>query len=416
MRFIKNALTSPSARTLGIFAGGNLIVAVIGGLGGLLQARWIAPDVFGEFRKYGILTAYLNIGLILVHDGLSRQFPFLIGKRNKDEAIRVAASAKWWYLLMSWSFSLFFAALSLTSIINGDYRAFVGWLVQIPCIWAAVYGAYLAVMYRTSSDFKRLSYNNIIASVAGFAALGLVKAWGYWGLASRLAFQNIVGLYINRRHVPVKVKAALDIQRLVNLAKISLPLSIPGYIGTSWLTASISYFVLKYCGQSGLGIFGVASTFLAMSMTFTAALHQMFTTRLTHRFGEDENVFSCLKYAITPTLLSVGIATVLAVGMCLVIGPLIHILLPRYTDAIPVIRILSLFLPLSAAGLPLIVFQAALWYKTMIALALIRVIVCLAAIAIFPKTLSAIAACLILGAASSLVAGYCILEWNRLKT
>jgi hypothetical protein len=411
MRFLRGVIETASFRTLVVFAGGNLLVAVLGGLGSLIQALWIEPAVFGEFRKFCILTAYMNIGLVLVNDGLSRQFPYLLGKGNKDGALKVAASAKWWYLLLCWLFSLFFAVLALTSVTQGDYRSAVGWGTQIPCIWTAIYGLYLGVMYRTSTEFERLSYNNIISNVFGFAALVLVRVWGYWGLAARVALASTVGLYCSRRYVPVRVKAALDVKALVDLAKISLPLAIPGYIGSSFLTASLSVIVLQYCGQHGLGIYGMALTFQAVALTLTGAIHQMFTTKLTYKFGETGNAFACLKYSRIPTLLSVGAACCLAVALCLVIGPFIRSLMPKYEPAVPVIRILALQLPVSAAGLPLIIIPTALWYKHLIALTLIRFLVPLAAIAVLPKTLNMIAACIILGGVCHVITGLGIVEW-----
>jgi hypothetical protein len=72
-------------------------------------------------------------------------------------------------------------------------------------------------------------------------------------------------------------------------------------------------------------------------------------------------------------------------------------------------------MPLSAAALPLIVLRSALWYKSVTALALTRFLVFFVAIAIFPRTLRVIAACLILGEFCSLIVGFGILGWNRFK-
>jgi O-antigen/teichoic acid export membrane protein len=108
-------------------------------------------------------------------------------------------------------------------------------------------------------------------------------------------------------------------------------------------------------------------------------------------------------------------ATALALGLCLVIDPFIHILLPKYEESIPVIRILAVSLPLSAASLPLIILRSALWYKSVAALALTRFFVCLVAVALLPKSLVVIAACLILGECCSLIVGFSLLEWNRRK-
>lgn len=414
MRFLREIVKTPSFRTLGVFAGGNLFVAVLGGLSSLLQARWIAPEVFGEFRKFGILTAYLNIGLVLVYDGLLRQFPYLLGQGNKAAALQVAAIAKWWYLLLCWGYSLFFVGLALASVMQGGYRAAAGWGAQIPLVWVGIYGTYLGVLYRTSSEFKRLAYNSTISSVISFGAVALVKVWGYWGLAARVVLGSTVGLYLARRHLPVKVKAALDVKGLVDLAKISLPLSIPAYISTTWLSASLSFIVLKYCGQSGLGIYGLALTFQAMAMTLTAAIHQMFITKLSYKFGATGDVAACLKWAKRPTLLSVGAATVSALVLCLAVGPFIRLVLPKYEAAIPVIRILALQLPLSAAALPLLIIPAALWYRSVSSLTLTRVLVCLAAVAALPKTLGMIAACMILGDFAALAVGFGILRSKSL--
>jgi hypothetical protein len=108
-------------------------------------------------------------------------------------------------------------------------------------------------------------------------------------------------------------------------------------------------------------------------------------------------------------------AIVLALGLCLVIDPLIRLLLPKYVDAIPVICILATQLPISAAGLPLLIIPAALWYKSVTVLTLTRVLVCLTAVFILPKSLSMIAAAMILGELSTVIVGFSILQWNSRK-
>jgi hypothetical protein len=124
----------------------------VSGIGGVVQSRWISPEVFGEFRQYGILTGSLNIGLIIVQDALMRQYPYLIGRGEQGEALKVAAAAKWWYLALSYVFSLAFLVLALFAVLHADLRAAMGWGVQIAAVWSAFYGVYLGVMYRTSQD------------------------------------------------------------------------------------------------------------------------------------------------------------------------------------------------------------------------------------------------------------------------
>jgi len=408
----KRILQSNTLKTLGVFAGGNFLVAVIGGLGGLLQARWVSPEVFGEFRKYGILTSYFYIGLVFVHDGLIRQYPYLLGKKQEKEALQTAAVAKWWYLLLSWFFTLVFVVLSVNSLVQDKILASIGWFAQIAMVWTVYYGAYLNVMYRTSSDFKQLSYNNLVASVLNLGLLVLVKIWGYWGLALRFVSASVLSVVINRHFAPVKVKAEWNAQRFVDLAKISLPLSIPGYINTSFLSATLSYFILQYSGEHGLGVYGIAITFQAFALTFTAAVNQIFTVKLTSKFGETERVSECLKYAMVPTVLSILVGSLMAIGLCLAIKPFIGLLLPKYLDATLIIQILSLSIPLAAAALPLVIFRSALWYKSFFTYSIVRFIACLLCIALFPKNLTGIVISSVVAEFASLLIGYVML-WCR---
>jgi len=220
---------------------------------------------------------------------------------------------------------------------------------------------------------------------------------------------SVMRVYLGKRYLPVKEEAALDVKGLYELAKVSLPLSIPGYIATSCLGASLSLLVVKHFGESGLGIYGMALTFQGMAMTLTLAVRQMFITRLTYKYGETHDVSACLGWAKIPTILSITAATVCALILGLAIGPFVRLVLPKYGEAIAVIRILAVQLPLSAAGLPLLIIEVALWYRSVLVLALTRFVVCLTAVFVMPKTLGAVAASLVLSELIAVFVGFGII-------
>jgi hypothetical protein len=91
------------------------------------------------------------------------------------------------------------------------------------------------------------------------------------------------------------------------------------------------------------------------------------------------------------------------------ISPFVRLVLPKYVEGVAVIRILAVQLPLSAAGLPLLIIEVALWYKSVLVLALTRFVVCLAAVFVLPKTLGAVAASLVLSELAALVVGFGII-------
>lgn len=412
---IKNIILSSTFKTISIFAGGNLIAAVLSAISGLLYAQWITPEVLGEFSKYSILTGYLGFGLIFVHGALPRQYPYLIGKGEKEEAIKVASAAKWWYLVFSWCGTVIFIFFVSKSLINADYRSAVGWAAQIPAVWMTIYGAYLQVLYRSSGDFKKLSFIQVVSSSTAFILLIIVKLWGYWGFVARYAIQSYTSLYAHQYYVPEKIKSTFNFKRLVELAKVSLPLTIPSYIDTLFLTATINFFILTYLGEKDLGIYTLALTLQGMMFIFTRAIHQIFITKITIKFGETEDVFHCFKYAQIPTLLSFLASFTIAGVFTLFIGPILQVIVPKYIDSIPVLKILIWQLPLFAAGLSFIVFSSAVWYRTMIILRVFKILSCVLVILIFSKTLTVICISLILADIVYLIGGYGVIFLETIR-
>ena len=407
---VKNILKSSSFKTISIFAGGNFIASVISGVSGLLYAQWITPEELGEFNKYGILTGYLSIGLIFVHGALPRQYPYLIGKGDREEARKVAAAAKWWYLAFTWMGTVIFTILMIKSIIESDKRAAIGWGAQIPALWMAIYGLYLQTLYRSSNDFRKLSYNQLATSISAFILLFLVKLWGYFGFAVRNGTIGLVGLFTHERFVPDKVKATFDKKRLLELGKISLPLSIPAYIDTYLLNSSISFFILTYLGEKDLGVYGMALMLQGIFMIFTRAIHQVYTTKITIKFGETESVKDCLRYSKTPTLISMAASSAIAASLYLTLGPVITLLMPNYIESVFILKIMIWQLPLFASGLGLIVMSSALWYREMVYLRIMKTATCLLLILLLPKSLSNIAWSIIISDAIYYLSNYGVIK------
>lgn len=403
---------SDSFNSLAVFASGSFFVAVIGGFTGILQARWLEPEIYGEFRKYGILTMYLGFLKILVHDGLVRQYPYLLGKGDQNAAFRVAGSAKWWYGFVTIVAILLFGTLSLTSLYNKDFRAAIGWGAQIPASIGLLYGAYLGVMYRTSSNFKRLSYNNVISTTIGVPLLTFVRFWGYWGLALRSIFNSLSLVWLNQFYLPVKVKAVFNLKTIKELAKISLRFSVPGYLHSTALVASVNALILYFSGERVLGVYTLALSVKTMALTFSKALSQIFHVKITTKYGQTEDVYKCLRYSQKPALLGLSLSFFLAVALYLGITPFISLLVPKFIDSIPVIQILSAMILLHALSLPLLIISSALWYRTWTVMCVTNLLVAITALLILPKTAVNAAVALILGKSAEIFVGYMSLTLN----
>ena len=380
-------IKSSTFSTLGVMVGVNMIGTVLQGLGGILQARWVSPEMFGEFRKYGIVTSYLAFLMVFVQDGLMRQFPYYMGQGKEDKAIACAAVAKYWYIVFAWLLGGGFVVLSLWAMFRRDYIAAAGWGVQIVMVVQGTFGTFVQTIYRRSLEFKRLSYNNLVASIYAFVSLVLIKFWGYYGLALRQVTVTLVQYFFNLKYIPVKIKMKWNWLEFKELAKISIPISIYGYIRTSLETAVFGTLAIKYCGAEGLGLFGVASSFEGVAKMFTGSLIQIFYVKMANKFGETGSVKKSLRAFVLPTVLGVLAAIVLAGLLCGTVGPFIRLVTPKYVKAIPIVYVLSLTLPLTILAMPLDMLKTALQYKRCYILSIAKLLALVAYILLSPRTL-----------------------------
>ena len=383
-------------------------------MSGLIVARLITPDILGEFAKYRILTGYLGIGLVLIHAGFQRNYLFYIGKGDNSEAIQIASAAKWWYLFYSWIGTIVFVTLAVKNFHEHNYRAVIGWAAQIPALWVIIYGAYLQVLFRTSGHFRKLSYIKLSTSIVYFLLLIFVKHFGYWGLASRYKVKNYVDVFLHQYFAPQKIKSVFNYQRLVKLAKVSIPLQMPSYIDTYLLTATIGYFILVNIGERDLGIYTMATTIKGFMMVFNTSMSQIVTTKISLKYGATEDIKECLKYSSVPIFLIFIVTVAISALFSIFIDHLITRFIPNYTDSIPVLQILIWMLPLSSLRMPFSLFGAALWYKTIIILRILRTISCIIFILYFQNNLIMIAWSIVLAEILFIFSGYGVL-FNNIK-
>lgn len=394
---IARIFRSKTTSILGVMVSVSMVSSVVMALSGLVIARWVSPEVMGIARKFTIPAGYAAVLLILVSDGFRREYPYLIGKGDTEEAFALAGVAKAWYFICTLVMCCFFAVLTLRSFVAKNWVDVAGWGAQIIAVTMAFYGSYLATIYRRSLEFKQLSYNGLTATIAGIISLPCVKFFGYYGLILRQSIINIVGLWMNQRYLPVRAKMLWDKKRFCRLVKISVPLASVGYVRTSLLDSTFNYIVLATCGEASLGLYGIAVTFQSFALQFVNAVSQVFHVKVANKYGECESVGKSLKYLAYPTMLAVIASMFIAVCLCISIGPFIRILLPKYVDAIPVIWILSINLPLMALGLPSGILNVALKYKAMMSSAIIRVASVVILLLIVPHTIEWCAASSIIG-------------------
>ena len=158
---------------------------MLGGIGCLVQARFIDPKVMGYFGAFGILAQYLcflHVGWLTT---LHRDYPYWIGKGDPERANRIVAVAEAWVLLVCGSVGVLYSCLTLASLFVGNFMAATAWATQLVMASLSFYSLYLGATYRSAHEFVTWAKIGAVSSIVAFAMLPLVAWLGFWGLCIR---------------------------------------------------------------------------------------------------------------------------------------------------------------------------------------------------------------------------------------
>ena len=361
-------LRSRTGATVAGYASANLMTLVVTLAGSFIQARYVDPADLGLFRSFGILTTYLFFLQAGVFDGLQRELPCLMGSGRTAHAGRLASACLAWVLLWSVVGTLGYGAVAIAALVRGDWRAALGWGVQVVVLVGFLYGGYLQTTYRTSGDFNRISRGKFISGMASLAVLPLFVVASYGAMALRAAVMPLADMLVLHRSRPLRRGPRVDIRALGEVMKIGIPRSAVAYLESSLWVALEATLVLHLLGHAALGLLSFATMVTQALAIVPLAIYQVFLPRIAHEYGQSGSLARAARVAILPTLAGVGIALGVVTLCGVAGGPAIRMLLPRYGDAVTPMLLYSLVV-VATSGRMLVYALAAFGSVTQYALA-----------------------------------------------
>ena len=331
-----------TARVIGMIASANLFGLVIGIIGSLVQAHFIAPDDLGFVRKYAIVANYamfLSLGLYLL---LRREYPVLIGQGKQEEASRVSALVQSWYLGISGIVCGALCVVVILEIVFGRWREASAWFIQIVTVWTLIYGSYQSSLFRSAQEFERLAKGQFLATVAGAAVIPLFWIAPFLAFVLRSVISSIVtSIYL---HIvrPIRIRCHWSWREFFDLVKRGIPLYLGDYLRYMfWPTVEI-WLMLRLAGDTGVGLLVFSKMIAEAASQIPFAINQVYQPRLAQKFGETGNVDTCLKLSLRPTMLNLGVSVLVTLGVWFAVPPILHYFFPKYVESIPLVSILAL--------------------------------------------------------------------------
>jgi O-antigen/teichoic acid export membrane protein len=321
-------------------AGGNLLSNGLRMVGGVLQNRYVGPEVLGNFNGIGLVlgfTRFLHLG---VFNGLNRELPYYIGRNDQLRARELASAAQAWAIVLGVVVGVPFLAVAAWQALGGHYMLASGWLANGVFGFVFFYATiYLPATYRTSHDFARLSSVNVIQNAVALLLVYAVFAWGFYGLCLRLAVPVLLGVLLLRRWQPIRVGPQWSLPRLKHLLIVGLPIFAVGELGGPlWLLIDQA-LVKEFLYDRGLGLYSMVLVAGGSMELLPQAVSQVIYPRMAEHYGRTHDLPGIMAIAIRPTILLVaGIVPLAALGWMLAKPLTSLLLLGKFDDAVPAMQ------------------------------------------------------------------------------
>lgn len=327
--------TPSFARLIAIFAGGNIISAVLRTLGGVLTARFVAPEVLGFFNGAGLLLAYAPTLFLGVISGLGREIPYQRGRGRADYAAELAAAAQVWALGAAALVSLVALGMALRYALQGNVGGTVVWVTNAATAVLLLYGQfYLEATFRTAGEFARLSVVNVAQSVLSLALVPLIAVTGLYGLCARQLTVAALNWALLWRSRPIRVGPCWRWSHVVHLQKIGLPIFAVGELWRLW-TVLDQTLVLAQVGHRALGLYALATMTSAPLFLLVNSVSQIIYPRMSERYGRTHRLRDLYTMCVRPTL---GLTAVVVPGVVagwFLLPPVARAIVPQYVEGIP---------------------------------------------------------------------------------
>lgn len=309
--------------------------------GGIIQGRFIGPETLGYYTKFTILPGYLFFLHLGVFTSLARQYPYFIGKGEKETASCYAANALGWTHLLCMIHTVIFSILCIWTASHGDLYATLGWGTQIMVSISSLYMFYLGSTYRNSNEFVTWSKALVISSITSVLLLPLVALYHFAGVCARYAWPNFVSLIYAHLHRPLKIKPQFNQALLKKMIIFGAPLMVFAYISTNLWDALTRTYILRMVDEKALGIFAFSGMLCTGITVVATSISQVFHPRIAMLYGSSHKDMA-ISFRYCTKCCIFGAALVLPfIGLTYwLIDPVINLFLPKYIECIPVTRYL----------------------------------------------------------------------------
>lgn len=323
-----------SGRMVALTSLAGLVSNFLNIVAGIIVARWLMPQELGLFNGFSIVVSYIVLIQLGVPSALSREYPYYIGKENKEKSIELAAAANYWALLLGFGIFIVANIISLYFLFVKNYQYAAGvFVIGFSSFQTFFVTKYLKILFRSNNDFNKLAYINIINAVVAFAGIFFVKEYGFYGLCIRSILMILSDFILTWKLKPVNIKPKWSKKIFLDLLRVGMPIYWVANIYSLWpiLQRTVVAFI---GGTKALGLYGMALMVETAMAIITNSISTVIFPKMAQSWGKTRRFKDMINIALKPAIAGFCINVVLVIGGWFLLPYFIKLVVPNFTEGV----------------------------------------------------------------------------------
>lgn len=316
------------------FASSQMISTSLRLISGLLVVRLLDPEIYGEFTGIGVYLGFLLVGQGGIINGLSRELPYELGRKNNKFGTEITSSAFVFTIILSTLASLIFLFFGIRELLLLNYyTSFIYMTYVVIALLNLLNVQFLPTLYRTNNDFDSLSKQKIYVGICNLLSVILIWFYSLYGLLIRAVLLAIIEFFLLYNNRPVIFYFKYNFNHIKYLFKTGLPIYVVGMINLLWNTI-VKSFLFNVGGAINYGFFALSLIVENVLGVIPISLAKVIYPKMSIMLGQGEPISKIINFSIRPLFLQFLLMLFLAIIGVYLLPILVPIILPNYVDGI----------------------------------------------------------------------------------
>lgn len=342
MRIIERIKNSALLKSGVKYSAASTISSVVTMLVGIVNMRWLGPEVLGIWQSVTIINSYLPFLQLGIQSSLAVDLPVLLGKNDEKQAYNYIRTTRAFanFLAILLSVATVIVAIVLLSK-HTQTEILVGVIAVFYIAILSCFNLHFIGTYRSANAFDKLSKIYIIDAIVSLGLIYFIYRFNYYGLVLYQVVKDSIRVFLMYYYAPYrKLGYHFDKKLFVGIFKRGL--LIMGINQINGVRQSIPRLVLLgFGGVVSVGLFSPALAVKNLMYMVPNQIAQFLQPQLGYKYGQTKKAGS-LKHYIDKITLYIPLLTIpVVIALWFAIDPVLTYVFPKYIESMWAIRFMS---------------------------------------------------------------------------